>query len=187
MTTHTLRRPSGFTLIELMIVTAIVGVLASVAVPAYTNLTIRSRTAERTLNTSTIKRGIMGLYLRDGKVSLTGAPNPAGATPPGTDKLVFDNRLDAGWRTLSELVQIEGAVYYQYDFLAVEAGADPAANPATLSIRWAGDLDGDGQNSEKRVLYERRQGQYWTDEEDETGVWCQTSPLAGCIEDGGTF
>lgn len=53
---HTMQK--GFTLIELMIVVAIIGILAAVALPAYQNYTNRAKFSEVILATSSAKTAI---------------------------------------------------------------------------------------------------------------------------------
>src|SRR5258708_39557901 len=67
------RVQQGFTLIELMIVVAIIGILAAVALPAYQDYTVRAKMSEVMLAASACRTSISEIYQSGG--SAPGANN----------------------------------------------------------------------------------------------------------------
>ena len=60
------RVQQGFTLIELMIVVAIIGILAAIALPAYQDYTVRAKVSEMMLAASGMKTDIAEFYQSKG-------------------------------------------------------------------------------------------------------------------------
>ena len=56
----------GFTLIELMIVVAIIGILASIALPAYQDYTVRAKVSEGAIAASSLKVGVAEMFADSG-------------------------------------------------------------------------------------------------------------------------
>ena len=69
----------GFTLIELMIVIAIIGILAAIAIPAYQNYTIRSQVTEGLSLADGWKTSISEYYAQNGSFPTTSTTVSAGA------------------------------------------------------------------------------------------------------------
>lgn len=58
-----MRKEAGFTLIELMIVVAIIGILAAIAIPAYQSYVIRAKVAEGLTYADQAKTSVSEYYL----------------------------------------------------------------------------------------------------------------------------
>jgi type IV pilus assembly protein PilA len=76
----------GFTLIELMIVVAIIGILAAVAIPAFLKYIRRSKTSEATMNLRKLFDSSVSYYdsefaNRDGSILPKQFPGSGGPTP----------------------------------------------------------------------------------------------------------
>jgi len=106
------RVQQGFTLIELMIVIAIIAILVALAVPAYQDYTVRTKVSECINNQAPIKLAVSESYMSEGQMpaDLTTAgvntaagdttfcntPTYAGAGQTGTITVSVDNAAIGG-------------------------------------------------------------------------------------------
>ena len=88
----------GFTLIELMIVVAIIGILAAIAIPAYQDYTIRAQVSEGLNLASGAKVAVAEYYQNHGTMPTcnTGCATDAGLAPGNTITGNYVNGVNVG-------------------------------------------------------------------------------------------
>lgn len=134
------RRTRGFTLIELMIAVAIIGVLATTAIAGFRGYQLRTKRSEAMSNLASI-RTAQNSYYPEANTYVEAPASPALPGSPGPHQQnwvptgSFSSAPGLGFDTLGW--QPEGAVYFDYDTLL-------GPNGTSYTAAAYGDTDGDG-------------------------------------------
>ena len=145
------QKAKGFTLIELMIVVAIIGILAAVAIPAFMKYIRRSKTTEATMNIRKLFDSSVAYFEEEHATQAglivakqfpltvaitpgtTAAALPGGKHPPLAS---YWTDVNGTWNALN--FSVDDPFYYQYTY--VSSGVDTAS---AFTARANGDLNGD--------------------------------------------
>jgi type IV pilus assembly protein PilA len=127
-----MKKQQGFTLIELMIVVAIIGILAAIAIPAYSDYTIRAQVSEGLTLAGGAKAAVSEYVMDQGDFPLNNAE--AG--------LSVANEIAGKYTTSIDVSAIPGQIvitYNQTDTHDILAGNDLVLSAITSagSVIWA--------------------------------------------------
>lgn len=125
----------GFTLIELMIVVAIIGILAALALPAYQDYTVRAKLSEGIVASAPAKAVVNEAYLSNNLVGLTTAAtnwnNDTVNTSPS--KYVKSVRIDSGTGAVTVTFAATASNGIPTDLNGSTLVLTPSANQTLLS------------------------------------------------------
>lgn len=141
----------GFTLIELMIVVAIIGILAAVAIPAYSDYTVKAKVANVMSAVDSLKTAVALCAQEAGGV----ATNCAFGADPGTPALTATKEVASGKADSTGTISVVLAT-------GVGTGLDgntvkfvPTFGTGATAVTWNVDASGVSANANAQKAFEK--------------------------------
>lgn len=133
----------GFTLIELMIVVAIIGILAAIAVPAYQDFMVRGKISEALIAASVPKAAVSEGFSSDGLAGVTAAADAFNAKPIAerSSKFVSDVAIDTGTGVITVTLATAAGSGLPTDALGATIVFSPNVQNAALATGVSGAVD----------------------------------------------
>ena len=134
-----MKKQQGFTLIELMIVIAIIGILAAIAIPAYKDYTIRAQVSEGLSLASGAKAAVSEFYMDSGVFPIDN--NEAGISAPA--EIIGRYATDVTVGALGTITVTYANAGQTHADLIADAGLlvlTPTATAAQASVTWNCDV-----------------------------------------------